>query len=81
MMDVENFLQSQICNADEAGLFWRSLPENTQAYKHEMSTPGREINKERIYALLYANVDGQHRLKPIIVGKLHCPRGVNDRTF
>jgi hypothetical protein len=30
MMVEENFLKSQICNADEAGLFWRSLSENTK---------------------------------------------------
>jgi hypothetical protein len=42
MIDDENFLNSQICIADEAGLFGHSLAENTQAYRHAMATPGKK---------------------------------------
>lgn len=72
----EMLLQSQIYNADETGLYWRSVPENTQAskYTYEKSTPGRKISKDRISALLCANADGSHRLTPVIVGKSRNPR-------
>jgi hypothetical protein len=40
----EKFLKSQIYNADETGLFWPSLPGNTQACRHEISTLGRKMS-------------------------------------
>jgi hypothetical protein len=42
IIDEENFLKSEIYNADETGLFWHSLPENTEAHRHEILTPGRK---------------------------------------
>jgi hypothetical protein len=58
----------------ETGLFWGSFPENTQAYRHEMSTPGRKISKESILVLLWAKADGSHQITPITVGKSQHPR-------
>jgi hypothetical protein len=48
----EGYQLSQIYNFDEIGLFWRNLPDNTQASKAEKTTPGRKISKERVSALL-----------------------------
>jgi transposase len=54
---------SQIYNAGETGLFWRGLPENTQAFHREQSTPRQKTNQERVSALFCANSDGNHQLK------------------
>lgn len=78
VIDDKELLSCQIYNADETGLIWRSLPENTQAYKNEKSTPGRKISKERISALLCANSEGTHRLTPVIVGTARRPRALKD---
>ncbi|KAG7171282.1 Tigger transposable element-derived protein 7-like 18, partial [Homarus americanus] len=42
---ARGLLLSQVYNADETGLFWRSLPENTQAMAKEYSTHGRKLDK------------------------------------
>jgi hypothetical protein len=49
---------SQMYNAEKMELFWRSLPNNTQAFNQEAQTPGRKISKEHFSALCCANADG-----------------------
>jgi hypothetical protein len=71
----------QIYNADETGLYWRVLPDSTQASKVDKSVPGRKKNKERLSAVLCANAEGNHCTKPAIVGKAMNPRAqINCRT-
>ncbi|KAJ8874891.1 hypothetical protein PR048_022781 [Dryococelus australis] len=57
LIDSEELTHAQLYNANETGLFWHSLPENTQGLKHEGSVPGRKLSKERLSALLCANAD------------------------
>lgn len=78
LLEEESITRAQLYNADETGLFWRSLPENTQAYKHDSTTPGRKLCKDRLSALLCANVDGSHSLKSVVVGKSRRPRVLKD---
>ena len=78
IIDDEGLIKAQIYNFDETGLFWRSLPTNTQANIHEKTQKGRKLDKSRISALLGANADGTHRLKPVIVGKSAKPRVLKD---
>ncbi|XP_042203529.1 tigger transposable element-derived protein 7-like [Homarus americanus] len=42
LIKSEGLLISQVYNVDETGLYWRSLPRNTQAFKNEASSPGRK---------------------------------------
>ncbi|KAG7157955.1 Tigger transposable element-derived protein 7-like 24 [Homarus americanus] len=42
LIKSEGLLISQVYNGDETGLYWRSLPRNTQAFKNEASSPGRK---------------------------------------
>ncbi|XP_018793737.1 PREDICTED: jerky protein homolog-like, partial [Bactrocera latifrons] len=42
--------------------------------KIRYSPPGRKIAKDRITFMLCANVDGSHKLKPLIIGKSANPR-------
>ncbi|KAG7161910.1 Tigger transposable element-derived protein 7-like 11, partial [Homarus americanus] len=59
-------------------LFWRSLPNNTEAFNHEASTPGHKVSKERISALCCATANGMHRLKLAVVGKSMHPQMLKD---
>jgi hypothetical protein len=69
---------SQIYDSDEIGLFWRNLPDNTQASKAKKTMPCRKISKKRVSALLCANADGSHLLKTVIVGKSKNPRPIKN---
>ncbi|MBZ3869332.1 Tigger transposable element-derived protein 7 [Sciurus carolinensis] len=71
---------AQVYSGDETDLFWKSMPENTQASRKDICLPGRKINKERLSALLCANADGTHKLKSIIIGKSKLPRSVREDT-
>lgn len=70
----------QIYNGDESGIFWRSLPRNTQALRCESNLPGRKMSKDRFSALFCANADGTHKLKVVVVGKSARPRVLKDIT-
>ncbi|XP_049313511.1 jerky protein homolog-like [Bactrocera dorsalis] len=61
----------QLYNADESGLFYRFLPDNTFVAANEKTAPGRKIAKDRIAFMLCANA---HKLKPLIIGKSANPR-------
>jgi len=63
ILKAENILPSQLYNYGETRLFWRTLPDCTQASKAEKNMPGRKISKDQIFALLCANADGSHMLK------------------
>lgn len=78
MIKNEGYQLSQIYNFDETCLFWRNLPDNTQASKAEKTTPGRKIGKECVSALLCANADGSHLLKTVIVGTSKNPRALKN---
>lgn len=78
IMKEEGLGLNQVYNADETGLCWRALPDNTQASKSIRNTPGRKISKERVSALLCANADGSHILKTVIVGKSKQPRAIKN---
>lgn len=73
ILKAENILPSQLYNYGETRLFWRALPDCTQASKAEENTPGRKISKDQVFALLCSNADGSHMLKPVIVGKSKKP--------
>ncbi|KAG7164755.1 Tigger transposable element-derived protein 7-like 28 [Homarus americanus] len=74
----EGLLLSQMYNADETGLFWRLLPENTQALAKEHLTRGRKLDKVRFSVMCAANADGMHRLTPVIVEKAKHPCAIKD---
>ncbi|XP_054729226.1 jerky protein homolog-like [Anastrepha obliqua] len=57
----EQLTTEQIYNADETGLFWKCLPQNSLASGDEYSIEGYKESKERITALLCANAAGTHK--------------------
>ncbi|XP_003790872.1 tigger transposable element-derived protein 7 [Otolemur garnettii] len=71
---------AQLYSGDETDLFWKSMPENSEASRKDICLPGRKINKEQLSALLCANADGTHKLKSIIIGKSKMPKNVKEDT-
>lgn len=72
---------SQMYNADETGLFWCSLPNNTQAIKDEEVIRGKKMSKERVSALCCASADSMHRHKLVVVGKSARPHALKDHML
>uniref|UniRef100_H3B915 DDE-1 domain-containing protein n=1 Tax=Latimeria chalumnae TaxID=7897 RepID=H3B915_LATCH len=56
-------------NADELGIFWKSLPTNTQRRQNEAEAKDRKAAQERLSALFCANTSGSQRLKLAVMGK------------
>ena len=62
-------------NADETGLFYRLLPEQTLASKTtEDHAKGFKHCKERLTVLVTVNSTGTHKLKLLTIGKSQRPR-------
>lgn len=66
--------EQQLYNADETGLFWKILPNKTFVSATEKTAPGRKLSKERLTFLACTNATGDHKLKPLIIGKSKNPR-------
>jgi hypothetical protein len=64
----------QIYNADESGLFWKLLPDKTLVMSNEKSAPGRKADKVRITFRACTNATGEHKIKPLIIGRAKNPR-------
>ena len=78
IIDEEGLVLAQVYNFDETGLFWKSLPINTQEHLRKKNVHGLKQDKARISAMCFANADGSHALKPCIVGKAQRPRAIKD---
>ncbi|XP_054709506.1 jerky protein homolog-like [Uloborus diversus] len=74
----EKYEEEFIYNADETGLFWRSLPRKTLASGFEKSASGTKLNKERIIVLNCANATGNHRIPLFVIGHSKKPRCFNN---
>ena len=64
-----NLHKIQLYNADETDLYWKMLPANTYVLSTEKSAPGRKTEKQKITVLFCTNAEGDHKLKPLIIGK------------
>ena len=80
LMSDEGLALSQIYNADETGMFWRSVPKNIQVRRGEDKSKKKKSSKKRLSVLVGCNATGMHRLKLAVVEKLKNPRafrGIN----
>lgn len=63
-----------IYNVDESGLFYQCLPNKTFTLQGEKSSRGMKESKQRLTMLIGANMSGEDKLDPLIIGKAANPR-------
>ena len=81
-MTIGKYLQKDIFNADETGLFFKCLPSKTLHPKGEKCHNG-EKSKERVTILFTCSQIGE-KLRPLVIGKSAKPRcfnGLNSTNF
>ena len=65
---LARYSPSDVYNADETGLFFQCLPDKTLAL-------GGKKSKSRLTVIMVAtNMDGSHKLPPLVIGKSKNPR-------
>ena len=75
IIDEGGYSPEQIYNADETGLCYRMLPGKTLAVKNdEHKSEGFKKIKDRLRILFCVNKTGNHKVKPLCIGKFKNPR-------
>lgn len=78
LVNEHGLLPCQTYNADETGLFFKSMHERTLAGADEKAAKGFKRNKERLTVLTCAKASGTHKVKLLVVGKYKKPRALNN---
>jgi hypothetical protein len=69
----EGFILEQIFNADETGLYWKSLLKKTLAYETETSAAGHKAQKQHFTVLCYGNNARTFFMKPCVIRTVKKP--------
>lgn len=69
----ENLLLDNIYDADESGIFWRTIVSCTLSQDPE-DVCGRKDKKDRITTLFCANASGRNKIPLLVIGKSQVPR-------
>ncbi|UYV76908.1 TIGD4 [Cordylochernes scorpioides] len=70
---LAKYSPQDILNADETGLFYKLLPNQTMTIRGEKCEGGKK-SKERITVLVCCNMDGSEKLPLLYIGKYRRPR-------
>lgn len=70
---LSSYHPRDVFNADETGVFYRLLPDKTFCFKGDSCHGGKQ-SKERITAMVCANMDGSEKLPLMVIGKFERPR-------
>lgn len=70
---LKNYEPKDIYNADETGLFWLLLPDNSIGFIGQ-SHHGAKQPKSRLTVLVGSNMDGSDKLPLLVIGKSKKPR-------
>ena len=68
-----DYAEDEIFNADKTGIFYKCLPDKSLALKGEKCT-GEKKAKERMTAMVAANMSCTERLPLMVIGKSLKPR-------
>ena len=69
------YVDEQVYNADETGVYYKMLPDKTLAVKtDDHRKEGFKAIKDRLTLLFTVNKTGSHKLKPLMIGKSRQPR-------
>ncbi|XP_043914003.1 jerky protein homolog-like [Protopterus annectens] len=74
LLGKEGYSPDDVYNADETGLYWKSLPHKSLASNRETAAPDFKVSKERVTVMATANANGSHLLPPLMIGKAKNPR-------
>ena len=77
---LRQFSADDVFNLDEAGLFWRLLPNKTMSFRGERCTGGKK-SKHRITLLVGANMSGTEKFPLLAVGKSNRPRAFKNKEI
>ncbi|XP_025836241.1 LOW QUALITY PROTEIN: tigger transposable element-derived protein 1-like [Agrilus planipennis] len=78
IIESGDYSPKQIFNVDETGLFWKKMPSRTFISQEEKSMPGFKAAKDRLTLLLGSNVEGDLKLKPLLVYRFENPRALKN---
>ncbi|GFW70400.1 tigger transposable element-derived protein 1 [Trichonephila clavipes] len=76
-----DYSADQVFNADEAGLYWKKLPNRTYIAKDEKTASGHKASKDRVTLLLCSNASGDRMLKPFLINKSLRPRALKGKDL
>ena len=80
-MILKEYDPKNVYNADETGVFFRCLPDKTLEFKDKDCHGGKQ-NKERITAMVCANMSGTDKRPLLVLGRSAKPRCFNNvKTF
>ena len=65
---INGYNDDDIYNADETGLLFKAIPDRSLVL-HKEHCKGGKRSKERYTVLLCSNWSGNHKLKPLVIGK------------
>ena len=74
---LKEYSPDNVYNADETGIFFRCLPDKTLEFKNKDCHGGKQ-SKERITALVCANMSGTDKRPLLVLGKSAKPRCFNN---
>lgn len=72
------YVDDQIFNADETGLFWKKMPKRTYISKAEKKAPGFKAAKDRLTLLFCGNKSGDLSTKPLLIYRSLNPRALKN---
>uniref|UniRef100_A0A8C4Q849 Uncharacterized protein n=2 Tax=Eptatretus burgeri TaxID=7764 RepID=A0A8C4Q849_EPTBU len=76
IIEEGGYSPKQIFNVDETGLFWKRMPRRTYISREEKTVPGFKAAKDRFTLLLGGNVEGDCKLKPLMVYHSENPKAL-----
>jgi len=65
---IKDYDEDKIYNCDETSFFFKMIGNRTYEVKGKQAK-GQKINKERVTCLLFTNMSGDDRFKPVIIGR------------
>ena len=75
ILEEGGYNEDQVYNCDETGLMFKMLPRKTLSVKKDPTKhEGAKEAKDRVTILLTVNKTGDHKLKPLCIGKFKNPR-------
>ncbi|XP_061505786.1 jerky protein homolog-like [Anopheles gambiae] len=69
LIQKEDYLLDQIYNADETGLYWKSIPSKIAGQEGQTTSS----SGERVTVVCCTNAAGTHKLDLTVIGKTKCP--------